>query len=246
MWIILLICFFLVSLIYASAGFGGGSLYLAILSGAFFSLSIPVPQFKFIALLCNGTVALLGFIQLARAQKSNVPWKQLFVTLLCSSPFAFLAATLKIQNETFLIWLGYGLLLAAIGILIPLIANNFAPILPTNFIYPCASIFGFLSGITGIGGGVYLAPILHFTSFAKHKSIATVTTAFIAINSFVALGANLNNFEEFDSTLFLLAPVVIAGGFIGNSILRLKMNTSHLKIITALILVFAGIRLLIR
>lgn len=246
MWIILPICFFLVSLIYASAGFGGGSLYLAILSGAFFTLSIPIPQFKFIALLCNGTVALLGFIQLARAQKSNVPWKQLFFILLCSSPFAFLAASLKIQNETFLIWLGYGLLLAAIAILLPLLFNKINPNLPPNSIYPFASFFGFLSGITGIGGGVYLAPILHFTSFAKNKSIATVTTSFIAINSFVALGANLNNFEECDSTLFLLIPVVIAGGFIGNSILRLKMNTSHLKIITALILVFAGIRLLIR
>ncbi|MFM7618471.1 MAG: sulfite exporter TauE/SafE family protein [Bacteroidota bacterium] len=246
MWIILLICFFLVSLIYASAGFGGGSLYLAILSGAFFSLSVPIPQFKFIALLCNGTVALLGFIQLARSHKSNVPWKQLFFILLCSSPFAFLAASLKIQNETFLIWLGYGLLLAAISILLPLLVNKIAPLLPTNFIYPFASIFGFLSGITGIGGGVYLAPILHFTSFSKDKSIATVTTSFIAVNSFVALSANLPNFNELDSTLYLLVPAVIAGGFIGNSILRLKMNTSHLKIITAFILVFAAIRLLIR
>jgi len=246
MWFALCICFFIVALIYASAGFGGGSLYLAILSGTFFTLSIPVPQFKFIALLCNGTVALLGFIQLARFNHTFFPWKKLLLILLCSSPFAFLAASLKIQNETFLIWLGYGLLLAAIAILLPLLFIKINPNLPTNSIYPFASIFGFLSGITGIGGGVYLAPILHFTSYAKNKSAATITTAFIAVNSFVAMGANLPNFEEFDATLFLLVPVVIVGGFIGNSILRLKMNTTHLKIITSVILVVAAFRLLIR
>jgi len=246
MWITLLICFLAVALVYSSAGFGGGSLYLALLSGSFFPTDIPIPHYKFIALLCNGTVATIGFLQLIQSKDAQVPWKQLAFILLCSSPLAFLAASLNLSNDTFLIWLGYGLLLAAIGILLPLLLNKINLTFPTFFVYPFASIFGFLSGITGIGGGVYLAPILHFTSFSKNKSVATLTSAFIAVNSFVALLANWPNMQEIDTKLFGLIPAVVVGGLIGNSLLRLKMNTTHLKVITALILVIAGIRLLIR
>jgi uncharacterized membrane protein YfcA len=245
LWVLLFL-FLIVAVVYASAGFGGGSLYLAILSGAFFPIDLPIMHYKFIALLCNGTVALLGFIKLFQLKDATVPWKQLGIILLCSSPLALLSASLKINNETFLIWLGSGLLLAAIGIVIPLLFQNLKGQLTKAWIYPVSGVFGFLSGITGIGGGVYLAPFLHFTTFAKNKSIATITTAFIAINSFVALFANIPNSHDFNLNLFWLLPVVLVGGYIGNSILRLKMNTNHLKMITAIILIFAGIRLLIR
>ncbi|MFM7770917.1 MAG: TSUP family transporter [Bacteroidota bacterium] len=238
--------FFLIATLYSSAGFGGGSLYLAILSGSLFSLNLPPEQFKFIALACNGCVAWLGFIAFAKSDFNSKPWKRIFYILACSSPFAFLAASLKIVESYFLFILGIGLIIAAIALVIPVIFKMPNYEIKNGWLFPISAMVGFLSGITGIGGGVYLAPILHFTSFQKNKNIPLVTTVFIAVNSTVAILASPNQIANTASWMYMLIPIVLLGGFLGNYLLRIKMNLSHLKIVTAFVLIFAGVRLIIR
>ena len=97
------ILFFFISLIYSSAGFGGGSMYLAILSGAVFTLTLPQGEIKTLALLCNAAVATYSSIQFIRNR--FIDWKPNLLLLLFSIPFVLLATQIKLEEKVFLLFL---------------------------------------------------------------------------------------------------------------------------------------------
>lgn len=241
-----LFLFLLIAFVYASVGFGGGSLYLALLSGGL-GLNLPFAkeEIRFIALLCNEAVTAWALIQFIRA--GNFPFKRNLLLIAFSSPFAFWASSLKIEEQTFLHILGFALALAALALLIPLFIKQLkAKKLPEIFLFPIASAIGFLSGITGIGGGVYLSPFLYFSNWGNEKEIAKTTTTFIAINSFFALIPLISKVQSFhvETNFFLLA--VVAGGATGNWWLRTKIPSRLIRILTSFVLLIAAINLLLK
>ena len=244
--IILSILFFITAILYSSVGFGGGSTYLALL----LIWDIPYYIFPVIALLCNIIVVSGNSINYVRAGNHN--FKLLLPFLFGSIPFAYLGGTLIINKEIFEILLF--IVLSMAGCL--LLLNNKAyenkdfTIKKINF-FICiivGSFLGLISGIVGIGGGIFLSPILFLLKADKPKNIVTTASLFILVNSISGVFGQLtkeNILNEFTVYWPLFFSVLI-GGLIGNY-LNLKIFSNRvLALITSLLVIFVAARMAFR
>lgn len=235
--------FFLISILYSSVGFGGGSSYLAILA----LTSLAFTQIRATALLCNIIVVSGNVFIYYRKKELNI-YKMLPLVLL-SIPFSYLGGFLKISENLFFILLGTTLLLAAISMWISKkIATSNKALRQNNNTKNGAigSIIGFISGIVGIGGGIFLAPILHLTNWDSPKSIAATTSVFIFVNSiagFIGQSSNLDFEIDWNLTIILLITVFI-GGQIGSRISNNYFTPIQLKRTTAFLIAFVGLKIL--
>ena len=244
--IILSILFFVTAILYSSVGFGGGSTYLALL----LIWDIPYYIFPIIALLCNIIVVSGNIFNYIRAGNHNL--KLLFPFLLGSIPFAFFGGTLKIEKEIFEILLFLVLSIAGVLLLInnKSYENNTLIIKKLNFVISLfiGSVLGVVSGVVGIGGGIFLSPILFLLKAEKPKIIVTTASLFILINSISGILGQLtkeNIILELSNYIPLFMCVFI-GGLLGNY-LNLKIFTSRvLAIITSLLVIFVSIRMGVR
>ncbi len=244
--IILSISFFITAILYSSVGFGGGSTYLALL----LIWGIPYYIFPVIALLCNIIVVSGNSFNYIRAGNLNL--KLLIPFLVGSIPFAFFGGSLKIDKEVFEIFLFIVLSIAGILLLVKnksydsddLIVNKI------KFIYSLliGSILGFVSGVVGIGGGIFLSPILFLLKAEKPKIIATCASLFILINSVSGILGQLTKDNTFNELInyWPLFLSVLLGGFVGNY-LNLKIFSNRtLTIMTSLLVIFVSLRMGIR
>jgi len=241
--IILSILFFVTAILYSSVGFGGGSTYLALL----LIWDIPYYIFPVIALLCNIIVVSGNSFNYIRAGNHN--FKLLLPFLIGSVPFAFFGGTLKIEKELFEILLFLVLSIAGILLLInnKSYENNDLIIKKLSFVTSLliGSLLGLISGIVGIGGGIFLSPILFLLKAEKPKIIVTTASLFILINSISGVLGQLTKEDiliELSNYVSLFIYVFI-GGLLGNY-LNLKIFTSrNLAIITSLLVIFVSIRM---
>ena len=244
--IILSILFFITAILYSSVGFGGGSTYLALL----LIWGIPYYIFPVIALLCNIIVVSGNSFNYIRAGNLNL--KLLIPFLVGSIPFAFFGGSLKINKEVFEIFLFIVLSIAGILLLVKnksydsddLVINKI------KFIYSLliGSILGFVSGVVGIGGGIFLSPILFLLKAEKPKIIATCASLFILINSVSGILGQLTKDNTFNELInyWPLFLSVLLGGFVGNY-LNLKIFSNRtLTIMTSLLVIFVSLRMGIR
>ena len=244
--IILSILFFITAILYSSVGFGGGSTYLALL----LIWDIPYFIFPIIALLCNIIVVSGNSFNYIRAGNHN--FKLILPFLIGSVPLAFFGGTLKIEKDIFEILLFFVLSIAGILLLInnKSYENNNLIIKKLNFFISLiiGSILGLISGIVGIGGGIFLSPILFLLKAEKPKIIVTTASLFILVNSISGVFGQLtkeNIIAEISNYISLFICVFI-GGLLGNY-LNLKIFTSRvLAILTALLVMFVSIRMGIR
>ena len=239
--------FFIISLIYSSAGFGGGSMYLAILSGAVFTLVLPQGEIKTLALLCNAAVASYSSIQFIR--NKFIDWRPNVLLLVFSIPFVLLATQIILEEKVFLLFLSIGLLLSAFFMLLPLVVKLNSPLsFNKKLLWPFSAVIGFISGLTGIGGGVYLSPFLYFSKWGEEKKIAATTSLFIAVNSWVALIPMLCQSQNLllENSTYYLIFAVLAGAVLGNFTALKFLPKNGIRLITVGILIYAGIRLLLR
>ena len=244
--IILSILFFITAILYSSVGFGGGSTYLALL----LIWNIPYYIFPVIALFCNIIVVSGNSINYVRS--GNLNFNLLIPYLVGSIPFAFFGASISISKELFEIILFVILFIAGILLLIKnksysddLIKINSIPKAVSIFI---GSVIGFVSGIVGIGGGIFLSPILFLMKAGYPRHIVTAASLFILINSIFGVAGQLTKnivFDEFLNYWPLFVSVLI-GGQIGN-LLNLKfLSSKTLTIITSMLVIFVSIRMGIR
>ena len=241
--IILSILFFITAILYSSVGFGGGSTYLALL----LIWNIPYYIFPVIALFCNILVVTGNSINYIRAGNHNI--KLLIPFLIGSIPFSFLGGTLIINKEIFEILLF--IVLSIAGLL--LMVNNKSyekkeiKVKKLNFIisFLIGSILGIASGIVGIGGGIFLSPILFLLKADSPKNIATSASLFILINSISGIFGQLSK-ENILNEVLLYWPLffaVIIGGFLGN-FLNLKIFSSRvLVLMTSVLVIFIAVRM---
>ena len=243
---ILSIFFLITAILYSSVGFGGGSTYLALL----LIWDIPYHIFPVIALLCNIIVVSGNSFNYIRAGNLNL--KLLIPFLVGSIPFAFFGGSLKINKEVFEIFLFIVLSIAGILLLVKnksydsddLVVNKI------KFIYSLliGSILGFVSGVVGIGGGIFLSPILFLLKAEKPKIIATCASLFILINSVSGILGQLTKDNTFNELInyWPLFLSVLLGGFVGNY-LNLKIFSNRtLTIMTSLLVIFVSLRMGIR
>jgi len=240
---ILSILFFVTALIYSSVGFGGASTYLALL----LLWGVPYHIFPIVALACNIIVVSGNSFNYSRSGNLNI--KLLLPYLLGSIPFAFIGGSIQIEKELFEI-----ILFLVLGIAGGLLLINFKSydnnsanykVLPIYISSLIGVVLGFVSGIVGIGGGIFLSPILYLFRAAKPKHITTAVSLFILINSIFGvigqLSKNQNLFELKDFLYLLLA--VLIGGQVGNFINLKILSSKILALITSLIVIFVAARI---
>ena len=244
--IILPVLFFITAILYSSVGFGGGSTYLALL----LIWDIPYYIFPVIALMCNIIVVSGNSFNYIRAGNHN--FNLLLPFLIGSIPFAFLGGALKIDKDFFEILLFFVLSVAGILLLInnKSYENENLIIKKINFIYSLVigSILGLVSGIVGIGGGIFLSPILFLLKAEKPRIISTTASLFILINSISGILGQFTKDKTFDELInyWPLFLSVLIGGLIGNY-LNLKIFSNRiLTILTSLLVIFVSVRIGIR
>ena len=241
--IILSILFFVTAILYASVGFGGGSTYLALL----LLWGIPYFIFPVLALTCNIIVVSGNCFNYIRAGNLNL--KLLIPYLIGSIPLAFIGGSLPIEKEFFEILLFVVLTIA--GVLLLFKFNSYddkieifrkIPILVSILI---GGILGFVSGVAGVGGGIFLSPILFLLKAGKPKHIVTTASLFILINSLSGIFGQLTKSTVLNEiqNYWLLFLAVLIGGQIGN-FLNLKIfPTRILALITSSLVLFVAIRM---
>ena len=241
--IILSIFFFITAILYSSVGFGGGSTYLALM----LIWDIPYYIFPILALICN--IIVVSGNSLNYVRSGNLNLKLLTPYLIGSIPFAFFGASISISKELFEILLFVILIIAGIFLLIESKSFNDDQIkinsIPKIISLLIGSIIGFASGIIGIGGGIFLSPILFLMKAGYPKQIATTASLFILINSIFGVAGQLTKDVVFDEFLnfWPLFIAVLIGGQIGNFLNIKFLSGKTLAIITSLLVIFVAIRM---
>ena len=241
--IILSILFFVTALIYSSIGFGGGSTYLAIL----LIWGLPYTIFPLIALVCNIIVVSGNSINFIRSKNINI--NLLFPYLIGSIPFAFIGGSISIEKSLFEILLFCVLLVAGIFLLIESKSFNKEQIkinqIPKLLSISIGSIIGFMSGLVGIGGGIFLSPILFLMKAGYPRHITSSASLFILINSIFGIAGQLTKDQALDQVIsyWPLFFAVLVGGQIG-SLLNIKfLSNKILALLTSFLVIFVAIRM---
>ena len=238
---LLAILFFITATLYSSVGFGGGSTYLALL----LIWGIPYFIFPVIALSCNIIVVSGNCFNYIRAGNLNL--RLLIPYLIGSIPLAYIGGSLPIEKRLFEILLF--LVLSAAGVLLLFNFKSYDDRvesykkIPTPVSILIGATFGFISGVLGIGGGIFLSPILFIVRAGRPKHIVTTASLFILINSISGIIGQLSKnavLAEVPNYWYLLAAVLI-GGQVGN-FLNLKIfPTWILALVTAFLVLFVSI-----
>jgi hypothetical protein len=243
--LILALLFALTAALYASVGFAGGSTYNALLALA----GVDYRVFPVVALVCNLIVATGGTVRFAQARL--VPWRRLVPLLALSMPAAWVGGTLPVSKQLFLLLLGCSLLIASILLFVQREREAEAsrwPWLGTMLAGP----IGLLSGIVGIGGGIFLAPVLHLIGWDRAKRVAAAASCFILANSLAGLGGQLTKLAGSPQLIeealgyWPLGLAVLVGGQIGSRVGVELLPAAWLRRLTGLLILYVAVRLLLQ
>ncbi len=245
----LVLAFSATAFLYACIGFGGGSTYnaLLVLGNTDYQL-IPL-----ISLICNIVVVSGGVWHFSKAGHIHLP--RISPWIVFSIPTSFAGGLIPVQEVIFTGVLGFALLLSGIRLLWPEKEDlSFSSLAARDYKYLPAiigSILGLLAGITGIGGGIFLAPILHFIRWGNAKQIAGACAFFILVNSLAGLigqSIKIDNTDVFLALLpyWIMLPAVIVGGQIGSWLGAVQINISMVKKMTALLILYVSVRLIVK
>lgn len=238
------LCFALIAFVYASVGFGGGSSYLALLA----VLGLPFQEIKLTALLCNVIVVTGGTFLFFQNKQLNV--RKILPLVAASVPAAFLGAKMRISEDVFFLLLGISLIAAAILLWFqpkPLTSDTVEAPKPLRDGLLGGSI-GLLSGMVGIGGGIFLSPLLHLFRWDTARKIAATASVFILVNSLSGLAGQVTHLpaELNWNRILLLGFAVLLGGQLGARISMKRFDLATIRRVTALLVLVAGVEVLMR
>lgn len=243
--LVLAALFALTAILYASVGFAGGSTYNALLALA----GVDHRVFPIVALACNLIVAVGGTLRFARA--GLVPWRKVIPLLALSVPAAAIGGMLPVSKHLFLVLLGGSLLVAGI-LLLAQPEREMAPRRATIIGPAVAAPIGLLSGIVGIGGGIFLAPVLHLIGWDRTRRVAAAASIFILANSLAGLGGQLTKIAGHPELIgaaagyWPLALAVLGGGQLGSRAGVQLLPASWLRRLTALLILYVSVRILLQ
>lgn len=228
------------------AGFGGGSTYIALLAIS----GLPLAAIPIVALSCNLIVSAQGSILLIK--RGFAEWGILRPLLMASIPCAFIGGSWRLPETAFLSLLALALTLASGSMFLQNLLEKDgqdtvqAP--GAGLLVGVGILLGFLAGITGIGGGIYLAPIMHLCRWARAQTIAACTSMFIALNSLAGLMGQLTKGERLLDSLpvwiLVACPIaVLVGGRLGTYLLAEELPRARVRFVTAMVILLVALRL---
>ncbi len=243
---ILAALFFVTALLYAAVGFGGGSTYnaLLVLAGTDYR-AVPV-----IALACNIIVVSAGSWRFAQA--GHVDWRRIWPFFAASIPLAWIGGRLAVGELVFVGLLALSLFAAGLLMLWqPRWQREGPPRLAGRWVEPAAGgALGFIAGVVGIGGGIFLAPLLYMLRWGTPRAIAGTCAVFILANSISGLAGQLAKGDGAGAAILAahwpLFPAVLAGGLIGATLGSSRIDPKYVRILTALLILYVAARLAIR
>tara|TARA_R110001592_G_scaffold85144_3_gene251454 strand:- start:10127 stop:10906 length:780 start_codon:yes stop_codon:yes gene_type:complete len=243
--LLLMLGFLVIATLYSSVGFGGGSSYLALLAlvlTSFFAI-------RSIALICN-LIVVSGSTYLYWKNR-HLDLKKFLPFIVSSIPMAFVGARFRLSEHVFFIILGGALIISAIALIFQTLKFNKSEEINPNYppwvTYTLGAGIGLLSGLVGIGGGIFLAPVLNHMKWDKSIKIAALASFFILVNSISSIGGLLtkDSFEfPWIEGLGLVVSVFI-GGQIGIRLSLNKLTGNGIKVVTAILVLVVGIRVLL-
>ena len=227
------------AVLYSSVGHAGASGYLAAMA----LMGVAAPVTKPAALVMNIVVAIVGTWRFAAARL--IPWRLLVPLTLGSIPAAFLGGALTLPTRVHRIVLGVILLFAAARLWWPSAPRSEPQHAPgAGTLVVVGLVLGLLSGLTGVGGGIFLSPLLIFAGWEETRRTAGASVAFILANSVAGLLGHIGGPHPIPSEVALLAPIALIGGLYGSWLGAKRLRTEPLRRLLGLVLLIASTKLL--
>lgn len=229
---------FVAAVLYSMVGHAGASGYLAAMA----LMGVAPAVMKPTALTLNILVATVGTVQFTRA--GSFSWKLFWPFALGSIPFAFLGGSLAVPVPLYKRVLALVLLYAAWRLFrAPSVAGAARPVRRPVAV-ACGTGIGFLSGLTGVGGGIFLSPLMLLVGWADARRTAAVSVAFILVNSISGLLGHLSSVRSLPREIGILAAAALAGGLIGSTLGSRRLPNPVLRRLLAVVLLVAAGKLL--
>ena len=235
------VAFFLVAVVFSAAGFGGASGYLAVLTLS----GLPYQAIPQTALLCNVVVSLGGVWYFYRG--GHFALKRVFPLFILSIPVAYVGGRYEIGREEFFILMGAVLFIAGTLMLLPRkhdVVRTLSARKEWLIGLPLGAGIGLLSGLVGIGGGVFVAPALLLFRWTTPKQTAAATSLFILLNSVAGLTGHLVKGVYIGWHTVPLVLAALVGGQLGSRLGSYKLSAANVRRLLAVIIIVVGARLL--
>lgn len=237
--ILIILAVFVVAMLYSSVGHGGASGYLAVMALLAVAPEVTRPT----ALLLNVFVASIAFVQFYRA--GHFDWKIFLPFAVGSVPMAFVGGSIHLPTFHYKIILGVCLILAAIRLALNLKSDAAEARAPQVWIcFLIGGILGFVSGLVGVGGGIFLTPILLLMNWTETKKAAGISALFILVNSIAGLAGNYAQVLKLPGSVYVWIIAAIIGGVIGATMGSYRFNSLVLRRVLAVGLIVSGAKLI--
>lgn len=239
--LLIILAIFAVAILYSSVGHGGASGYLAVMA----LLSVAPEVTRPTSLILNLFVASIGTIQFYRA--GHFSWRIFLPFAAASIPMAVVGGMIQLPTNIYKIVLGVVLLLAAVRLAIKLKNDeqvNQPPIVACLLI---GAIIGLLSGLVGVGGGIFLTPVLLLMRWAETRVAAGVSVLFILVNSAAGLAGQYQRgaLDGLPNEVWIWIAAAAVGGLIGSTLGSTKFDSITMRRLLAAVLLFAGVKLIL-
>ena len=242
--------FFAAAVLYSSVGHGGASGYLAAMG----LMGVPPQMLRPTALVMNVGVATISLLRFAHAGSSSsgpktpTDWRLFWPFALGSVPMAYLGGRIQLPTRVHAVVVGLVLVYSAWRLFSETLPGHSRtgaarPLPPLAICVAIGAAIGLLSGLTGVGGGVFLSPLIVLMSWASVRAAAAPTAAFILVNSIAGLLGLLSRKPAFPEALPYWVAAVIVGGLIGSWLGARKLDLTALRRALAVVLVIAGLKM---
>ena len=236
--LLIILAIFIVAMLYSSVGHGGASGYLAVMAFVGVMPEVTRPT----ALVLNLFVASIATYQFWRA--GYFSWRTFWPFAATSIPFAFVGGMTYMPTHIYKLVLGIVLIIAALRLAWKFTADAEIKEPKIWIALAIGAVIGLLSGLVGVGGGIFLTPVLLLANWSETKTAAGVSAMFILVNSIAGLAGNYVQVAVLPQNVWFWISAAVVGGIIGSTLGAKRFNSLMLRRVLALVLLFAGVKLI--